>query len=289
LPVPGERGFVGVIGVRPLDDAARLDPDQRRILDLIAAQAGVALDRARFQHEAADARVEAESERLKGVLLSSVSHDLRTPLATIRGAIESVQQFGDKHDSDTRAQLLSTAAGEVQRLSRFIENLMEMSRIDAGVVKAKREGVEAAHLVENAIERAYPALQRKRLSRDVSTGLPRVMIDAALAETALANVLENAGKYAPDNTTVLIRAYRKDRSVLIEVLDEGPGFPPNAIAQMFDKFARGVEGDGRPPGTGLGLAIAKGFLEAQGGSIEAQNRSDRTGAVVCIRLPIEEI
>lgn len=288
LPVPGERGFVGVLGVRPLDAAARLDPDQRRILDLIAAQAGVALDRARFQHEAADARVEAESERLKGTLLSSVSHDLRTPLSTIRTAIESLQQFGQKHDAATRDQLLSTAANEVRRLSRFIDNLMDMGRIDAGVVRAKREGVEVPDLVESAIERAHAALQHKTLSRDVSTGLPRVLIDPALAESALANVLENAGKYAPDNTTILVRAHRQDRTIVIEVLDEGPGFPADALPRLFDKFSRGVEGDGRPPGTGLGLAIAKGFLEAQGGSIEAANRSDRPGAVVCIRLPVEE-
>ncbi|HVY83833.1 MAG TPA: sensor histidine kinase KdpD [Caulobacterales bacterium] len=288
VPVPGERGFVGVVGVRPFDDVARLDPDQRRVLDLIVTQAGVALDRARFQHEAADARVEAESERLKGVLLSSVSHDLRTPLATIRTAIESLQQFGARHDADTQRELLDTAAAEVGRLSRFIENLMEMSRIDAGVVKAKRESVEVAHLVQSAVERAHAALQRKRVSRDVSVGLPRVMIDPALAETALANVLENAGKYAPENSTVAIHAYREGRAVLIEVRDEGPGFPPMAIAQMFEKFARGVEGDGRPPGTGLGLAIAKGFLEAQGGSIEAANRSDRSGAIVSIRLPIQD-
>ncbi len=287
LPVPGERAFVGVIGVRPLDDVARLDPDQKRILDLIAAQAGIALDRSRFQHEAADARVEAESERLKGILLSSVSHDLRTPLSTIRSAIESLQQYDDKHDAATKAELLATAGGEVRRLSRFIENLMDMSRIDAGVVKAKREGAEVLHLVEHAIERSHVALQNKKLSRDVSTGLPGVIIDPALAESALSNVLENAGKYAPEGSTILIRAYRNDRKILIEVLDEGPGFLPQAIAQMFDKFARGVEGDGRPPGTGLGLAIAKGFLEAQGGSIEAANRSDRSGAVVSISLPIE--
>src|SRR5262249_5442145 len=111
--------------------------------------------------------------------------------------------------------------------------------------------------------------------------------DPALAETALANVLENTGKYAPDGSTVLVRAFRKDRSVAIEVLDEGPGFPTEATSHLFDKFSRGVEGDGRPPGTGLGLAIAKGFVEAQGGSINAQNRSDRSGAIVSLQFPME--
>jgi two-component system sensor histidine kinase KdpD len=287
IPVPGERGFVGVLGVRPHDDAARLDPEQRRVLDLIAAQAGVALDRARFAHEAADARIEAESERLKGTLLSSVSHDLRTPLSTVRTAIESLQQFGEKHDPETRKQLLDTAASEVRRLNRTIENLLDMSRIDAGAVRVKREALEPADLVDHAIERARASLQRKVLSRDVSSALPRIVADSALAETALVNVLENAGKYAPDDSTILVRAFRKDDAVAIEVLDEGEGFPPAALPHLFDKFSRGVEGDGRPPGTGLGLAIARGFLEAQGASISAANRSDRPGALVSISFPIE--
>ena len=287
MPVPGERGFVGVVGVRPQDDAERLDPEQHRLLDLIAAQAGVALDRARFQREAADARVEAESERLKGTLLSSVSHDLRTPLATIRSAIESLQQYGEKIEPQARALLLDAAGNEVRRLTRFIENLLDMSRIDAGVVKIRKEAAEASDLVEHALDRAAAALKGKTVSRDVSNALPRVLVDPALAETALANVFENAGKYAPDGSRILVRGFRKDRYVTIEILDEGPGFPEGAITQLFEKFARGVEGDGRAAGTGLGLAIAKGFLEAQGGAITAQNRSDQTGAVVCVELPIE--
>jgi two-component system sensor histidine kinase KdpD len=288
LPVPGERGFVGVIGVRPLDDASRLDPDQRRALDLIAAQAGVALDRARLAHEAADARVEAESERLKGTLLASVSHDLRTPLATIRSAIESLEQYGDKHEPVTRAALLATAGAEVRKLTRFIENLLDMGRIDAGVVRARREPCEPADLVERAIERVRAALRSKIVSCDISSALPLVLADPDLAEGALANILENAGKYAPEGSTILVRAYRQDHSVAIEILDEGPGFSSEALPRLFDKFARGVEGDGRPPGTGLGLAIAKGFVEAQRGAIEAMNRIDRAGALVRVRLPIED-
>ncbi len=287
MPVPGERGFVGVIGVRPQDEAARLSPEQRRLLDLIGIQAGVALDRCRFQKDAADARVEAESERLKGTLLSSVSHDLRTPLSTVRSALESLQKFGDRHDAATRAQLLDTSVAEIRKLSRFIENLLDMTRIDAGVVRMRKDPVEVSALVENALDRVQPLLKSKTISRDVSTGLPRLLVDPALAETAIANVLENSGKYAPEGSTVLVRAYRKDQAVEVEVLDEGPGFTSDSLPRIFDKFTRGVEGDGRPPGTGLGLAIAKGFVEAQGGTIEAQNRSDRAGAVVRLRFPIE--
>ncbi|MBI1187311.1 MAG: DUF4118 domain-containing protein [Alphaproteobacteria bacterium] len=288
IPVPGERGFVGVIGVRPLDEAARLDPEQRRILDLIAVQAGVALDRARFAQEAADARIEAESERLKGTLLSSVSHDLRTPLAAIRSSIESIERYGDKHDAQTQAQLLAAASSEIARLSRFIDNLLDMSRLDAGVVRARRKAMEAAVLVEQAIESARFALADMTVSRDVSSGLPRILVDSALAEGALVNVLENAGKYAGPGGRVLIRAFRESHAVVIEVRDDGPGIPRAALPRLFDKFVRGAEGDGRPPGTGLGLAIAHGFLAAQGGTIEAENRADAPGALIRIRLPIEE-
>jgi two-component system sensor histidine kinase KdpD len=163
-----------------------------------------------------------------------------------------------------------------------------MSRIDAGVVRVKRESVETSDLVDHAVERSRTALQHKRVSRDVSLALPRIAADAALAETALVNVLENAGKYAPDGSTISIRAFRKDHTVVIEVLDEGEGFPTAALPHLFDKFARGVEGDGRPAGTGLGLAIARGFLNAQGATIEAANRADRVGAVVSMTFPVEE-
>jgi two-component system sensor histidine kinase KdpD len=202
--------------------------------------------------------------------------------------VESLEQFGDRHPPETRTELLRTAAGETRRLSRFIENLLDMSRIDAGAVRARREAREVGDIVEHAISRARLALEDKVVSRDVSSGLPRVLIDLDLSESALANVLENAGKYAPDGSKILVRAYREKHVVVIDVLDEGPGFPETAMANLFDKFARGVEGDGRPPGTGLGLAIAKGFLEAQGGSIAVQNRHDRPGACVRVKLPVEE-
>lgn len=282
-PVPGERGPAGVLGVRLHDEASRLDPAQRRIVDVIAAQAGVALDRARLGAEAADARVEAEGERLKGALLDSVAHDLRTPLSTVKSALESLERFA--HDDATRGELLAAARGEADRLARFVENLLDMNRIEAGVIRAKKERCEAVDLVDAGLARARHALGGRRVSRDVSSGLPAVIADAALAEGALANVLENAAKYSPPEGAILIRAYRADHALAIEVLDEGPGIPASVLEHMFGKFVRGVDGDGRPPGVGLGLAIAKGFVEAQGGRITAENRADRAGALIRITLP----
>jgi two-component system sensor histidine kinase KdpD len=288
VPAPGEHDVAGVVGVRPFDDAAPLDPEKRRILDLIADQAGVALDRATFARKAADARVETESERLKSVLLSSMSHDLRTPLATIRGAIESVLRYEDKYDRDMQRKLMQDAATEAEKLTGFVQNLLDMAQIDAGGVRAKPESLEAADIVDAAIDRSYRTLGGKFVSRDIKVGLPRIKADRALTESALANVIENAGKYSPAESTILVRASRQGDSVAIEILDEGPGFPAGAPPQLFGRFVRGVEGDGRPPGTGLGLAIARGFLEAQDATIEAENRSDRKGALVRIILPVDK-
>jgi two-component system sensor histidine kinase KdpD len=288
VPVPGERGVTGVVGVRPFDDASRLEPEHRRLLDLIAAQAGVALERARFARDAANARVEAEGERQRRALIASLSHDLRTPLTTVRGAIESLLNWGDKHDDETRRSLLEDANAEAKKLSGFVQNLLDAMRLDAGAVHATRAMTDVADIVETAIDRSFPALEERRVARDIASGLPPISIDRALTERALVHVLVNAGKYSPPHSTILVRVRRENNDVAIDIVDEGPGFPQSVLSNLFGKFACGVEGDGRPPGTGLGLATAKGFIEAQGGSIAAANRSDREGAQVRIVLPIGE-
>jgi two-component system sensor histidine kinase KdpD len=272
--------------VRPFDDAAPLDQEGQRVLHLIADQAGVAFDRARFARNATDARIETETERLKGVLMLSMSHDLRTPLATIRSAIESVLRFDGKHDEETRRDLLQTAAVETEKLTGFIQNLLDMARIDAGGVRAKPEPIDVNDVLEAAIDRSYRALEGKFVSRDVKIGLERIMVDRALTESALAKVLENAGKYSPNGGKILVSAQRRGDFVVVEVLDEGPGFAAGPRPDLFGKFARGIEGDGRAAGMGLGLAVAKGFLETQGATIEAENRSSHPGACVRIALPI---
>jgi two-component system, OmpR family, sensor histidine kinase KdpD len=288
VPVPGEKSTVAIFGIRPLDDASRLDPEERRLLDQIAAQTGIALDRARLSEDAARARIEAEGERLKGALLDSVGHDLKTPLTTVKSALESLETFADRHDAQTRAQLFHTARSECDRLARFVDNLLEMNRIEAGVVRARVQPCEVSDLVDQALTRVSTRLAHHRILIDMSSGLPSVLADATLFEGALANVLENASKYAPTGSAIIVRAYRQDGEVAIEVVDEGPGLDPAAIPNLFGKFVRGVNGDGRAPGTGLGLAIAKGFLEAQGGRIFAENRSDRSGALFRILAPEAE-
>ncbi len=288
VPVPGETGRAGVIGLMPHDGETRLDPEQRRLLDLIAAQAGVAFERAAYAQRVESARLEAESERLKGALLSSVSHDLRTPLATVSAALQTLRLFPGGQSEDERAELLAVADSETRRLSGFVEHLLDMVRIDAGAVRPDREPVEVSDLIAAALARADLALKGRQVELDASSALPRVQVDYQLAVAALANVLENAGKHTPDGAAISVRARRAGAGVAIDVADSGPGIPPDLMPQLFEKFARGASGDGRPPGTGLGLAIARGFLDAQGARITASNRADGTGALFRIDLPLAQ-
>ena len=284
VPVPGEAGRAGVIGVNLRRDEDRLDPEARRLLDLIAAQTGVALERATYATRAEAARIEAESERLKGTLLSSVSHDLRTPLATVSTALQSLRLFPHGHDAAARDELLALAETETQRLAGFVEHLLDMVRIDAGAVTPRLEPVEPADLVAAALARASSALAGREVTVDVSPALPQVRIDYQLTLAALVNVLENAGKHG--GASVSVRARRRGDRLALEVADTGPGIPETLLPNLFDKFARGASTDGRTPGTGLGLAIARGFLLAQGAAITAMNRPDGPGALFTLDLPL---
>ena len=270
-----------------LGEAGRPD-NPERLVEIVSGYLAVALDREAYAALVLEGRVEVEKERLKANLLAAVSHDLKTPLSTVLFTLQSLKKFGKAHDAKTRAELLDLAETETARLSGMVANLLDMNRLDAGAVVVRPAPVAAADLVLAALERAGAALRGSRLANEVAPGDPVLLADAALVETALANVLQNAGKYAPKGAAVRIRAGADAREGWIEVVDEGPGFA-GAIEPMFEKFSRGVEGDGRPPGTGLGLAIARGFLEAQGGRAEAQNLPGGKGARVRLTLPLAHL
>jgi two-component system sensor histidine kinase KdpD len=222
---------------------------------------------------------------LKTALLSSVSHDLRTPLASILGAISSLRSYGDRYDPEAREELLATAQDEAERLNRFVGNLLDMTRLDAGAVVVKREPVDVGDLVATAVRRAQPLLRAHRVVTSVASDTPPVDIDFVLGEQVLFNLLDNAAKYTPPGTTIELSARLEAGHVLLSVRDEGPGIPPDDLPHVFEKFFRADAGDRRRTGTGLGLAIARGFVEAQGGRIAARNRADRPGAEFVLTLP----
>jgi two-component system sensor histidine kinase KdpD len=255
-----------------------------RLVEIVGGYLSVALDREAYARQVLDNRVQIASERLKADLLAAVSHDLKTPLSTILFTLQSLRTFDAAHDAKTRAELLSAAEAETSRLSRMVENLLDMNRIEAGALPLRPAPADPADLVAAAIARARPALENHRIVNEVTGGSP-LMVDEALFESALANLLENAAKYSPEGSEVCIRAGCNDGVGWVEVLDEGPGLG-GAPERLFEKFARGRPGDGRPPGTGLGLSIARGFLEAQGGRVEAEDRQDRRGARVRLLAPL---
>ena len=287
-PVVTPQRQEAVIGVSiSLGEGGRPDnPD--RLVEIVSGYLAVALDREAYAALVLEGRVEVEKERLKADLVAAVSHDLKTPLSTVLFTLQSLKKFGKAHDAKTRAELLDLAETETARLSGMVANLLDMNRLDAGAVVVRPAPVAAAELVQGALERAGGALQGCKLANEVAADGPLLLADAALVQTALANVLQNAGKYAPKGAAVRIRAGADAGVGWIEVTDEGPGFA-GAIEPMFEKFSRGVEGDGRPPGTGLGLAIARGFLEAQGGRIEAKNLPRGKGALVRLTLPLARV
>jgi two-component system sensor histidine kinase KdpD len=286
-PVVTPQRQQAVIGVSiSLGEAGRPD-NPERLVEIVSGYLAVALDREAYAAQVLESRVEVASERLKADLLAAVSHDLKTPLSTVLFALQSLQKFAKTHDAKTRAELLTLAEKETARLSAMVGNLLDMNRLDAGAVVVKTAAVEPAELAAEALRSAALALEAHQVFNEVPSDAGALMVDASLFETALANVLENAAKYAPAGSPIWLRSGSDAGAGWIEVVDRGPGFP-DAIEPMFEKFSRGVTGDGRPPGTGLGLSIARGFLEAQGGRVEAENLPDGQGARVRLSAPLAQ-
>jgi two-component system sensor histidine kinase KdpD len=285
FPVHTKRSEIGVIGVLPSDASGWLGDADRELLEAVCSQVAVAIERVSLARDVEQAKRRAEQERIRSSMLSSVSHDLRTPLASIVGALSSVRSYGDRYDEATRADLLATAQGEAERLDRFVGNLLDMTRLDAGAIEPRREAVEVGDLVSTTLRRAMPLLQGRTVATSVPADLATVSLDFVLAEQVLFNLLDNAAKYSPSGSRIEIAACAVDGGTEIVVRDEGPGLPSEAIERVFDKFYRADAGDRRRAGTGLGLAIARGFVEAMGGTITARNRADRSGAEFVLWFP----
>ncbi len=285
LPLRTPRGDVAVLGIARDWRAAPLTPGERRLLDALADQAAVAIERIALAAEIDESRVLRKTDRLKSALLSSISHDLRTPLAAVLGALTSLRRDEAIADPEARAELLDTAQEETERLSRFVGNLLDITRLEAGALEVKRDPVDLAEIVGSALRRARKLLAGRKVEIDLAEDLPMVRLDFVLFEHVLFNLLDNAAKYSPPTSTVGIRAMRSGDAIALQIADEGSGIPAEDLDRVFDKFYRLKASDRQRAGTGLGLAVCRGFVEAQGGTIAASNRQGRPGAVFTITLP----
>ena len=286
MPMQTGRGAVGVIGIDRDEPGSILTPDQHRLLDALADQAALAIERVNLVEDVDRARLVAETDRLRAALLTSISHDLRTPLASILGSATSLAANGDVLDAATRLDLARNIQDESERLNRFIGNLLDMTRIEAGPLPLRTSPVELSDVIGSALRRAGKVLAVHRTQARLQPDLPMPDLDDVLFEQVLFNLLDNAGKYAPAGSLVTITAWQEGGQIFLRVLDEGPGIPPADLEHIFDKFYRVGGADRRRAGTGLGLAICRGFIEAMHGTITAANRNDGPGAVFTLMLPV---
>jgi two-component system sensor histidine kinase KdpD len=286
LPMRTGRGAIGVMGIDSDKTGPLLTPDQRRLLDALIDQAALAIERVSLVEDVDRAKRTIETDRLRSALLTSISHDLKTPLAAVLGAASTLRDLSTGLSDAEKAELLATVIDESERLNRFIANLLDMTKLESGAVVPNTALHDLGEIVGSALRRASKILALHRVELDLAAGLPMLEMDAVLFEQALFNLLDNAAKYSPPGTTIRIRSWRDQDAVCLQVLDEGDGIPPGDLEHIFDKFYRAEKGDRVRAGTGLGLAISRGFVEALHGKITAANRPDRPGAVFAITLPV---
>jgi two-component system sensor histidine kinase KdpD len=285
-PMRTGRGPIGVIGIDSDREGVMLMPEESRLLDSLSDQASLAIERVYLARDIAKARLAAETDRLRQALLTSISHDLRTPLASIIGSASSLVSHSDELDAAARMTLLRTIQEEAERLNRFIGNLLDMTRLESGSLAPQSSLGDLSDLVGATLQRAQKILKDHKVEIALEPGLPMLALDMVLMEQVLFNLLDNAAKYAPAGSSIAITARREGDHVALEVADEGEGIPEADCERIFDKFYRVHRTDRQRAGTGLGLAICRGFVEAMGGTITAANRSDRHGAIFTLTLPV---
>ncbi|MBR0795217.1 sensor histidine kinase KdpD [Bradyrhizobium jicamae] len=286
LPMRTGRGLIGVIGIDDDRTGPLLTPDQRRLLDALIDQGALAIERVLLVEDMDRVKRTVESDRLRGALLTSISHDLKTPLASVLGAASTLRDLGSGLSDAQKHDLLATVIDESERLNRFIANLLDMTKLESGAIVPNTARHDIGEIVGSALRRAAKILVHHRVSLELAADMPMLELDAVLFEQVLFNLLDNAAKYSPSDTTISIRGVRDRETIALQIMDEGNGIPAAELESVFDKFYRVEKGDHVRPGTGLGLAISRGFVEAMRGTISAANRSDRIGAVITIRLPI---
>ena len=285
-PLSVEDGPLALLGVCA-KEGQTLSGQRRRLLTALSQPLAQALARAQLADDLEAARLHGETEQLRSALLASVSHDLRTPLTSMRGSIDSLLALGEAIPLEDRRELLEGTRDEAERLDRYIQNLLDMTRLGHGALKLARDWVSPADIVGSALNRLRAVLSSLQVSTDVPAELPLLFVHAALIEQALVNVLENAARFSPSHGRLQLRAGADDSEVFFSVSDEGPGIPVDERAKIFDMFYTAARGDRGGQGTGLGLAICQGMVGAHGGRISVGDGIDGHGTCITLNLPLQ--
>ncbi len=269
----------------------RADPplreDEESLVQILADAGAVAIARAELAVGKAEVEARARTEDLRNALLSSISHDLRTPLAAVLASASSLQEFGDKFDAKTRRDLTDTIQEEAERLNAFVSNLLNMTRLEGGALSVDCAPFDLAETVERTRKRFERLRGKRTITCSLCEGARSAVGDPVLFDVALGNVLENAIRYSPDGAAIALSSVLRDGQVVVQVADEGPGVPAGELGKLFDKFYRG-SGAKRTSGTGLGLSIVRGVMQGMGGQANAALRADASGLVVSLSLPATE-
>ena len=284
-PLSVEGGPLALLGVRPREGQV-LSAQRRRLLKALSQPLAQALARARLADQLEAARLHGETEQLRSALLASVSHDLRTPLTAMRGSIDSLLALGDAISQQDRRELLEGTRDEAERLDRYIQNLLDMTRLGHGGLKLARDWVAPADIVGSALNRLRVVLAPLQLHTEVPAELPLLFVHAALIEQALINVLENAARFSPAQGRLELRVGVDAEQLYFAVADEGPGIAPQDRSRIFDMFYTAARGDRGGQGTGLGLAICQGMIGAHGGQIRVADGIDGQGTCITLCLPL---
>ncbi|MBV6752115.1 sensor histidine kinase KdpD [Pseudomonas chlororaphis] len=286
-PLSVEEGPLALLGVCP-KEGQTLSGQRRRLLTALSQPLAQALARAQLADDLEAARLHGETEQLRSALLASVSHDLRTPLTSMRGSIDSLLALGEAIPLEDRQELLEGTRDEAERLDRYIQNLLDMTRLGHGALKLARDWVAPADIIGSALNRLRAVLAPLQVSTELPAQLPLLYVHAALIEQALINVMENAARFSPPQGRLQLRAGTTDKELFFSVSDEGPGIPQDERHKIFDMFYTAARGDRGGQGTGLGLAICQGMVGAHGGHIGVDDGIDGHGTCITLFLPLQE-
>jgi two-component system sensor histidine kinase KdpD len=285
FPLSNGEAVVGVLVLLPVNLRRIFLPEQQKLLDTFLQQIAQAITRVRLAEHARKTQLDMEAERLRNSLLSSISHDLRTPLATIVGSASTLVEDDNALKTEDKLELNRAILDEAQRMSSLVNNILDMARLDVGAIELNKQWYPLDEIIGVVLTRLQKRLAGRQVTVKLPDGTPMIYVDTVMIEQVLINLLENVLRYTPEKSPLEITAEASNFAVKISVADEGPGIPSGLENQLFEKFYR-VRNEAAQSGVGLGLAICRAIIEAHGGGIQAQNRPTG-GAVFSFMIPLD--